>query len=31
MNLAASDARQIRRMIVETTSGFYDVDKLNAQ
>jgi FkbM family methyltransferase len=29
MNLAASDARQIRRIIVETTSGLYDVDKLN--
>ena len=31
MNLAASEARQIRRVIVETTSGLYDVDQLNAQ
>ena len=31
MNLAAPDARQIRRVIVETTSGLYDVDQLNAQ
>ncbi len=31
MNLAASDARQIRRIIVETTSGLYDVDELNAR
>ena len=31
MNLAASDARQIRRIIVETTSGLYEVDELNAR
>jgi FkbM family methyltransferase len=31
MNLAASDARRIRRIIVETTSNLYDVDQLNAQ
>jgi FkbM family methyltransferase len=31
MNLAASDARRIRRIIVETTSSLYDVDQLNAQ
>jgi FkbM family methyltransferase len=30
MNLAASDARQIRRIIVETTDDLYDVDQLNA-
>ena len=31
MSLAASEARQIRRIIVETTSDLYDVDQLNAQ
>lgn len=31
MNLAASDARQIRRIIVETTSGLYDVAELSAR
>jgi FkbM family methyltransferase len=31
MNLTASDARQVRRVIVETTSDLYDVDQLNAQ
>jgi FkbM family methyltransferase len=31
MNLAASDARQIRRIIVETTCDLYNVDQLNAQ
>lgn len=31
MNLAVSDARQICRIIVETTSGLYDVDQLNEQ
>jgi FkbM family methyltransferase len=29
MSLAASDARQIRRIIVETTHDLYDVDQLN--
>jgi FkbM family methyltransferase len=31
MNLAASDARQIHRIIVETTRDLYNVDQLNAQ
>lgn len=31
MNLAASDARQIRRIIVETTLGLYNVDELNTR
>lgn len=31
MGLTASDARRIRRVIVETTSDLYDVDQLNAQ
>ena len=31
MNLAASDARRIRRVIVETTRDLYDADELNAQ
>lgn len=31
MNLAESDARQIRRVIVETTSALYDVDQLTAK
>jgi FkbM family methyltransferase len=31
MNLTAADARKIRHIVVETTSGLYDVDQLNAQ
>ena len=31
MNLKASDANQIRQIIVETTSGLYDVGQLDAQ
>jgi FkbM family methyltransferase len=31
MNLTISDAQQIRRIIVETTSNLYDVDQINAQ
>jgi hypothetical protein len=31
MGLSASDARQIRRIIIETTSGLYDLGQLNAQ
>lgn len=31
MNLSAADARKIRQIIVETTSGLYDVDELNEQ
>jgi FkbM family methyltransferase len=31
MNLGADEARRIQRIIVETTSGLYDVDRLNAR
>jgi FkbM family methyltransferase len=31
MGLTAADARKIRQVIVETTSGLYDVDQLNEQ
>jgi hypothetical protein len=31
MGMAVSEARRIRRIIVETTSGLYDVDQLDGQ